>query len=496
MATTLAPIEIRPQTAIPARKALRLVVRGLGHRRLRAGLTTLVVLGAVAFFTMMIAESLLLTAARRGVAAEIADHRAGNAWLAHVLTPGSPTLLTARLSSSDTAFLAELSRVTTIPENEIAALAADARRERDYVDFFARMELSKRVVLVRLHEGTAIFAYLAVAEHAGRFRGALAEMPSIRIPGGVEPLLVFARTHSDFLGHLDATHRAWSARLATLSQNLATLTGGETTVAWLARADEASAQRWADIVRAAGFSLSPDTLDRARRFAGIETDRAALLTHLAQPTVREAWRRTFHTRLTPEAMLVELDRPDAAAVVGSKWSPATLAAVAADTRDARQFAHLEATLLRATPPSAAPLSGASNIGLRPREWFLLGISLLVCFVGITNAMLMAVTERFREIATMKCLGATDGYVLKQFLLEAAVHGSVGGALGALAGLSLGVAKTALLHGDRTFVYFPTGPIALAATGAVATGVLLATLASLYPSWAAAHMAPMEAMRIE
>ena len=38
----------------------------------------------------------------------------------------------------------------------------------------------------------------------------------------------------------------------------------------------------------------------------------------------------------------------------------------------------------------------------------LGLALLVAFVGILNAMLMSVTERFREIGTMKCLGALDG----------------------------------------------------------------------------------------
>ena len=48
--------------------------------------------------------------------------------------------------------------------------------------------------------------------------------------------------------------------------------------------------------------------------------------------------------------------------------------------------------------------------------WLLGLALLVAFVGILNAMLMSVTERFREIGTMKCLGALDGFIVRLFLI--------------------------------------------------------------------------------
>src|SRR5262249_18468586 len=49
--------------------------------------------------------------------------------------------------------------------------------------------------------------------------------------------------------------------------------------------------------------------------------------------------------------------------------------------------------------------------------WLITLALLVAFVGILNAMLMSVTERFREIGTMKCLGALDSFIVKLFLIE-------------------------------------------------------------------------------
>src|SRR5262249_52343441 len=59
------------------------------------------------------------------------------------------------------------------------------------------------------------------------------------------------------------------------------------------------------------------------------------------------------------------------------------------------------------------------------------IALLVSALGITNTMLMSVLERTREIGVMKAVGARDGHVLLAFLVEGALVGLVGGALGLL-----------------------------------------------------------------
>ena len=75
----------------------------------------------------------------------------------------------------------------------------------------------------------------------------------------------------------------------------------------------------------------------------------------------------------------------------------------------------------------------TRAGSSPKMRWIVILSLLVCVVGIVNAQLMAVTERFREIGTMKCLGALDSFILRLFLLEAGMQGLVGSAIGALSG---------------------------------------------------------------
>ena len=68
-----------------------------------------------------------------------------------------------------------------------------------------------------------------------------------------------------------------------------------------------------------------------------------------------------------------------------------------------------------------------------RAGWILTIALLVTVIGIANAMIMSVTERFREIGTMKCLGALSSFVRRLFLIESSLMGFVGGLAGAIFG---------------------------------------------------------------
>ena len=72
-------------------------------------------------------------------------------------------------------------------------------------------------------------------------------------------------------------------------------------------------------------------------------------------------------------------------------------------------------------------------GVSAQQIWLIVMALIVCVVGIANSMLMAVTERFREIGTMKCLGALNRFVVELFLLESGFQGLVGAIMGSLIG---------------------------------------------------------------
>ncbi|MCP3893792.1 MAG: FtsX-like permease family protein, partial [Bacteroides sp.] len=78
--------------------------------------------------------------------------------------------------------------------------------------------------------------------------------------------------------------------------------------------------------------------------------------------------------------------------------------------------------------------GDTSISASAKQRWIILLSLLVCVVGIVNAQLMSVSERFREIGTMKCLGALDNFIIRIFILEAAIQGLVGSLAGALLGM--------------------------------------------------------------
>jgi putative ABC transport system permease protein len=118
-----------------------------------------------------------------------------------------------------------------------------------------------------------------------------------------------------------------------------------------------------------------------------------------------------------------------------------------------------------------------------------GISLVVGGIGIMNIMLVAVTERTREIGVRKALGATDGDVLGQFVLEAMAISLVGGLIGVSAAVGL-VLLVGQLGGFAAPISWPAIVLALLFASGIGVGF------GFYPARRAALLAPIEALRYE
>ncbi|HMO26628.1 MAG TPA: ABC transporter permease, partial [Tepidisphaeraceae bacterium] len=157
-----------------------------------------------------------------------------------------------------------------------------------------------------------------------------------------------------------------------------------------------------------------------------------------------------------------------------------------------------------SPQNLAAMMESQGVPTKPEEIEaaaiqnrrLLGLALLVAFVGILNAMLMSVTERFREIGTMKCLGALDSFIVKLFLIESLFQGIVGTVLGVVIGLLLSLGLAALTYGHFAFVNLPFAELGIAVGISTLVGVGLTVGGAVYPAWQAARMHPIEAMRVE
>ena len=113
-------------------------------------------------------------------------------------------------------------------------------------------------------------------------------------------------------------------------------------------------------------------------------------------------------------------------------------------------------------------------------------SLVMCLVGVTNSMLMSVTERYREIGTIKCLGASDGFIVKVFFLESAILGAIGSFVGAFLGSIL-----MMFVAGATFSTVMA--VTLLGTG---TGIVMTILAAVAPAVQAAKMPAAAALRVD
>jgi putative ABC transport system permease protein len=117
------------------------------------------------------------------------------------------------------------------------------------------------------------------------------------------------------------------------------------------------------------------------------------------------------------------------------------------------------------------------------------ISLLVAGIGIINTMTVSVSERTKEIGTMKAIGAKKTDILQIFLAEAAYSGLIGGFLGAGLGFVLGIFV-------GNYIGLPIGISSSLWSGVIIFALIVSLLAGAWPALRASNMDPVNALRHE
>ncbi|MBT5871683.1 ABC transporter permease [Flavobacteriaceae bacterium] len=137
------------------------------------------------------------------------------------------------------------------------------------------------------------------------------------------------------------------------------------------------------------------------------------------------------------------------------------------------------------------LARASDIGgvLETAAWIISIITILGSSIALMNIMLVSVTERTREIGVRKALGAKNGTISTQFLIETIVIGQFGSILGIILGVLTGIGFAAAFDFEFTL------PIVAMVWATIITFVV-AVLAGAYPAVKAARLDPIESLRYE
>jgi putative ABC transport system permease protein len=174
---------------------------------------------------------------------------------------------------------------------------------------------------------------------------------------------------------------------------------------------------------------------------------------------------------------------------------------------------ITSTIPGVTANTATTVTGAASTLTGTLSTFFTVIGLVALMAGgfgVINTMLMSISERTREIGTLRAMGATKGEVMRIFMTEAFVIGLIGAGVGVLIGVAVSVAlpylsgSAAATTGGFTGGFAGAGgalrgglETALTAGNlllSLGLGVLVGALAGVYPAWRASRMSPVEALR--
>jgi putative ABC transport system permease protein len=168
---------------------------------------------------------------------------------------------------------------------------------------------------------------------------------------------------------------------------------------------------------------------------------------------------------------------------------------AAEAAADRVCREIEARLphLRAVPPGDFTSQYADQLEVLDEFIALVTfIAVVIGVLGVLNTMMMSVSERTREIGTLRALGWSRGRILRTILVEGLLLSGIGGAFGLL----LGVAGTEALIAIWSKAYLVASYLPSTFVKGALVAVLVGVSAALYPAYRAANLRPVEALRYE
>ena len=486
-------LTVRSQVRLGFTRTAEICLNGIYYRLFRSLVTVSIVSVAIAFMMYMLAGSVIGTSVNEYARVEAFRYKIFDRWLSWIDEPLGRRAWFRLLADSepgdDPARAA--AQWGDLSESQLTELLATAKSGERYLQFFERLSPGKKLMLTEGMEHAFLPDWLQDETSRNQFFERLHDMASARLPGNIEQMQTFLEQYGKTIPLWTAVERGrtkaieqFHARypgqttgglLITPPSNLAAtlqelgFAGPSINLPLVSEEGQLARQisQMEGLLRATPFR---EDIARYATIKPVDVDFDVLI------DVYLARKGAAHVRSSAERHGLELPADDA-----------TVREILSQHRRRSRVLQIE---------SQTAGFGEGWLGFSTQTLWLIGVSFVVCIVGIANAMLMSVMERFREIATMKCLGATDGFVMLLFVLESCIQGVVGGLSGALLGLLLSLPDALMKYGRLVWTVFPVDYILMTALIAMVTGIGLAAVASVYPAHVAARLVPMEAMQIE
>lgn len=548
-------ITIANQPWLSFGRTVKITVDGIKYRLFRASVTVAVITLAVAFLMNILAESLIKRSVASNTRERIRTSRIIYDWSAKLSSPGSPEALINEIAaaSPDSDRYRETQRFAALDDDKMANFQAETRKIVFVLNFFNNLDYAKRRSMIHTAQGLDILKQLSTPEGMEKFKSALANIKSVHFEMADDELKALLRDYAAINATVNTILKARTGAIAKVTKALK----GSTLIDALRDADSdfGDTIRQAGFILDPK-TVAPEIAAQAMKLHDtlrLEKSMEVLISKTTTTEngtkdangnpvkktekVKEYPLRQFiaqHANVLPADVNVVmmwkymankkfaanyLARMKKISALADKYlvkgkpgtnaatddAPISIEGVSAEQISvnglstervvslARERTEL-ASLIKAERLTAD--AGKGFMGLGERLAWLLFVSMLVCGIGITNAMMMSVTERFTEIATLKCLGALDGFIMLMFVLESCFMGVIGGLIGAFLGGVIGLGRMMVSFGVNFFSAIPVFDLILGMLASILLGTILAAIAAVIPSYKAARLAPMEAMRVE
>ena len=130
-----------------------------------------------------------------------------------------------------------------------------------------------------------------------------------------------------------------------------------------------------------------------------------------------------------------------------------------------------------------------------QSWLII-VSIFICGISLVNSTMMSILERYREIGTMKCLGALDQHVLMLLLIEAFFLGLAGGIFGFTLGTITSILSCYFELGHGVLQRLPFRGFSNLFGLMIVLSVSLSVISTSYPALRAAKLNPVEALQYD
>lgn len=488
-------LTVKAQPKMGFVRTLSITVISIRYRLFRSIIIVGVIAVAVSFLMNVLTGSLIEKAVVHETADKMKEYRQAAAWVARLSIPSTieETLQQLAISQRGDAFCTESQTIGNFSDDEMQSYHNGAQETIEYLTLLTDLNYGRRRRLIHNATSTEIFDRLQNPEEMERFTQELKEIKLLYLFPSMDGFRQFLKRWPEIKKQTIRVQQNRAQAMAVVKENLR----GRSVVEALTDADG----EFGNMIRATGFALDLSTAKivvvQAKQILKI----SFLEKTIVNPQMRQLLSKYLNVpplRVTTDALWDLLRHKESAS-----WYLTKLKEQGFDSYelDAEQLADLarvkqEEALMDQVERTVGGDIGGGFMGLGKRMTWLALVSMLVCIVGIANAMLMSVAERFREIAILKCLGALDGFIALMFVLEACILGIIGGLSGAIIGTFIGTGRMMASLGSLVISSMPVTELLMFMGLATLLGVVLAAVAAIYPSIKVARLAPMEAMRIE